>query len=91
MLAEVRDFVRWDHYFVMDQNACTLASAQQALLIACKVDRIALCVVSAAICFISVVGGVVLGLVLHRPDLGITISSLFAAALSTIEVLLIWF
>ena len=50
-----------------------------------------LCVAFVVICLISVYGGLAVGVVLGRMDLGISISSLFAEVLSTLEVLLVWF
>jgi len=49
------------------------------------------CVAFVAIGLLLVGGGLVVGLVLRRIDLGIAISSLFAAILSIIEVSLAWF
>jgi hypothetical protein len=48
-------------------------------------------IVFVVICLISVCGGLAVGVVLGSMGLGISISSLFAAVLSTLEVLLVWF
>jgi hypothetical protein len=91
LLEEVWEFIRWNHDLLLDNDTSKLTSPRRALLITCKVDRKALCVAFAAIGMLSVGGGLAAGLVLGRMDLGIAISSLFAAILSIIEVLLVWF
>lgn len=91
LLEEVKEFIRWNHDLLLGTDTSKLTSPRHALLITCKVDRKALCVAFAAIGLLSVGGGLAAGLVLRRMDLGIAISSLFAAILSVIEVLLVWF
>jgi hypothetical protein len=91
LLEEVREFVRWNHDLLLDNDTSKPTSSRRALLITFKVDRKALCVAFAAIGLLSGGGGLAAGLVLRRMDLGIAISSLFAAILSIIEVLLVWF
>ena len=91
VLADVQEFARWNHHILLDRNAPRLSPPGSALLVACKIDRKALCVAFVVICLISVCGGLAVGVVLGRMDLGISISSLFAAILSTLEVLLVWF
>jgi hypothetical protein len=91
LLDEVKEFVRWNHNLLLDNDTSNLTLPRHALLITCKVDRKALCVAFIVIGLLSVGGGLAAGLVLDRLDLGIAISSLFAAILSIIEVLLMWF
>jgi hypothetical protein len=91
LLEEVSEFIRWNHDLLLDNDTSKLTSQRRALLITSMVDRKALCVAFATIGLLSVGGGLAVGLVLGRMDLGIAVSSLFAAILSIIEVLLVWF
>jgi hypothetical protein len=91
VLVDVQEFPRWNHHLLLDNTTSKLSSPRPALLVACRVDRKALCVVFAATGLSSMCGGFAVGFVLGRVDLGIAISSLFAAILSTMEVLLVWF
>jgi hypothetical protein len=90
LLEEVSEFIRWNHD-LLDNDTSKLTSQRRAFLITSMVDRKALCVAFATIGLLSVGGGLAVGLVLGRMDLGIAVSSLFAAILSIIEVLLVWF
>jgi hypothetical protein len=49
LLEEVREFIRWNHDLLLDNDTSTLTSPRRALLITCKVDRKALCIAFVAI------------------------------------------
>ena len=74
---------------VIDHGRLARSGEADALLVVGRLDPQALCIAMGVIMVLSVVAGIVAGVLLGRIDLGLAICSCFAAILSCIEALLI--
>jgi hypothetical protein len=90
MVAHAVGFV-WDNqHLVRNDLAFVSSTPQKALLLGWEKDTKAVAHMIGIVTLLSVLAGVLVGVLVHNASLGIAASSGLAAVLSCVEVLVIW-
>jgi len=89
LLTESVDFALTNERFVRKAQSEQLGS-QWALMLIWKHGRSAIVAMVAVVTLLSVLAGVLVGVLNHDASLGIAVSSGLAAVLSCLEVLVVW-
>lgn len=77
-------------HLVRNNPAPGLSIPQKALLLGWERDTMAVAYMIGVVALLSVLAGVLVGVLFHNASLGIAASSALAATLSCVEVLVIW-
>jgi hypothetical protein len=89
MMADTPGFVL-DNQHLLRKDPVSGPLVQQALLLGWERKSTALALMIGVVALLSVLAGVVVGVVVHSASLGIAACSGLAAVLSCVEVLVIW-
>lgn len=90
LVAHAVGFVLDNQHLVRNDPAFELSTLQKALLLGWERDTTAVAYMIGVVALLSVLTGVLVGVLVHDASLGIAASSGLAAVLSCVEVLVIW-
>lgn len=90
MVAHTVGFVFDNQHLVRNELASEPSAPQKALLLGWERDTTAVAHMIGVVTLLSVLAGVLVGVLVHDASLGIAASSGLAAVLSCVEVLVIW-
>jgi hypothetical protein len=90
VLASGTDFIRSHDRFKQVEAGPQTSQTQHALMVGWKPDTSALIYFIISVSFLSILAGILVGVLAHNAALGITASASCAALLSCIEGILLW-